>query len=97
MTSSAFDLDSRLEPSIFLKAYDLLLNLIDVDAFSDASSGTGLALLVGQEWKAWRLLPGWQSDGRDIAWAESIALELLANAVVTEHGQGRSYRLDTPC
>jgi hypothetical protein len=67
--------------------------IIDVDAFSDASSGTGLAFLVGRKWKAWRLLPGWTSDGRDIAWAESIALELMAHAVVAEHGQNTSYRL----
>jgi hypothetical protein len=65
----------------------------DVDAFSDASSGTGVAFLVGQKWKAWRLLPGWQSDGRDIAWAESIALELMAHRVVAEQGQAKSYRL----
>ena len=67
--------------------------VVEVNAFSDASSGTGLAFLVGQKWKAWRLLPGWQSDGRDIAWAESIALELMAHAVVAEHGRDQTYRL----
>jgi hypothetical protein len=67
--------------------------VLDVQAFSDASSGTGIAFLVGKKWKAWRLLPGWQSDGRDIAWAEAIALELMVHAVVAEHGQNKSYRL----
>lgn len=67
--------------------------VIDVNAFSDASSGTGIAFLVGQKWKAWRLLPGWQSDGRDIAWAESIALELMAHGVVAEQGQAKAFRL----
>jgi hypothetical protein len=67
--------------------------IIEVNAFSDASSGTGIAFLVGDKWKAWRLLPGWKSDGRDIAWAESIALELMAHAVGAEHGQAKSYRL----
>ena len=67
--------------------------VLDVQAFSDASSGTGIAFLVGKKWKAWRLLPGWQSDRRDIAWAESIALELMVHAVVAEHGQNKSYRL----
>jgi hypothetical protein len=65
----------------------------DANAFSDASSGTGIAFLVGQKWKAWRLLPEWQSDQRDIAWAESIALELMARAVVEEHGHHNTYRL----
>jgi hypothetical protein len=67
--------------------------VIDVNAFSDASSGIGLAFLVGHKWKAWRLLPKWNSDSRDIVWAESIALELMAQAVVAEHGQNTSYRL----
>jgi hypothetical protein len=67
--------------------------ITDVDAFSDASSGVGIAFLVGHKWKAWRLLPNWQSDGRDIAWAESIALELMARAVVAEQGPTKSYRL----
>ena len=67
--------------------------LVDLSAFSDASSGVGLAFLVGKKWKAWHLLPGWQSDGRDIAWAESITLELMAQAVVVEHGQHNLYKL----
>ena len=67
--------------------------IADVKAFSDASSGVGVAFLVGQKWKAWRLLPGWQTDGRDIAWAESIALELMAHAVIEEHGQDKEYRI----
>ncbi len=59
----------------------------DIDTFSDASSGAGTASLVGQKWKAWRLLPRWQTDDQD------IALELIAHAVVAEHGRGRAYRL----
>jgi hypothetical protein len=76
-----------------LRAIPAPSQVTDVDAFSDASSGTGIAFLVGQKWKAWRLLPGWQSDGRDIAWAEAIALELMAHAVLAEHGPTKTYRL----
>ena len=67
--------------------------VLDVNAFSDASSGTGIAFLVGPKWKAWRLLPGWQSNGCDIVWAESIAFELMAHAVTTEIGQSKCCRL----
>jgi len=65
----------------------------DSSAFSDASSGTGIAFLVGSKWKAWRLLPGWQPDGRDIAWAKAVALELMARAVMAEHGSAKAHKL----
>jgi hypothetical protein len=47
-------------------------------AYSDASSGVGLAVWIDGKWRAWYLLPNWQRDGRDIAWAEAVAFELLA-------------------
>ena len=37
--------------------------LIDLQAYSDASSGVGIAITIGNKWRAWRLLPGWSSDG----------------------------------
>jgi len=33
-------------------------------------------VVIGNQWAAWKLIPGWDSAGRDIGWAESIALEL---------------------
>jgi len=35
-----------------------------------------MGVVLGQQWAAWKLKPGWKSDGWDISWAESIALEL---------------------
>ena len=51
----------------------------DPQAFSDASSGIGIAIVIGKFWRAWRLIPGWQtSHGKqDIGWAEAIGFELL--------------------
>jgi hypothetical protein len=55
------------------------VKLKDVGAFSDASSGVGIAIIVRGQWRAWRLIPGWETlDGkRDIAWAEAIGFECL--------------------
>lgn len=55
------------------------LNLSDVRAFSDASSGVGIAIIIFGRWRAWRLIPGWQTlNGQcDIGWAESIGFKLL--------------------
>jgi len=33
----------------------------------------------------WKLVPGWKFNGRDIGWAESIALE-LAVLMLVDHG-----------
>lgn len=60
------------------------LDLHDIQAFSDASSGFGIAITIGDRWRAWRLIPGWQSlDGkRDIGWAEALGFELLIRSIV---------------
>lgn len=49
---------------------------LDIPIYTDASSSFGLGVIIGAEWSAWRLLQGWKSDGRDIGWAEVIAVEL---------------------
>jgi len=59
-------------------------DLIESRAYSDASSGFGIAIVIGDRWRAWKLLPGWKSEGRDIGWAESIGFELLVKAVTAE-------------
>ena len=57
---------------------------IDHRAFSDASSGMGVGIVIGQRWRAWKLVPGWQTirgANRDIGWAEAIGFELLVRAL----------------
>lgn len=59
--------------------------IIDVGGFSDASSSTGLGIILGGKWRAWRLLPGWNNEGRDIGWAEAVTMELLVRAILQSH------------
>jgi len=56
------------------------------NAFSDASSGVGLGIVVGEYWRAWTLTRDWQSQGRDIGWAEAVAFELLARTLMVLYG-----------
>ena len=56
--------------------------LIDLRAYSDASSSFGIAITVGEHWRAWRLVPGWTSEGRDIGWAEAIGFEFLVKHIM---------------
>lgn len=65
--------------------------VIDVGAFSDASSGVG----IGNQWRAWRLIPGWKADGRDIGWAEAVGFELLAHTLcaISQPPAGQYFRV----
>ena len=58
-------------------------DLHDLRAFSDASSGVGIAITIRNRWRAWRLIPGWNTlDGeRDIGWAEAVGFELLVRSI----------------
>ncbi len=67
--------------------------LTNVHAYSDASSGVGLGITIGNSWRAWRLLPGWQSEGRTIAWAEAVAFELLARCLLKDATPGTHFRI----
>lgn len=69
--------------------------LVDLAAFSDASSGIGIAITVGDRWRAWRLIPGWRTLGgeRDIGWAEAVGFQLLVLSVTGALGVDEHYRL----
>ena len=49
----------------------------EIHAFSDASSGVGIGLVIHNAWNAFTLKQGWKDNGREIAWAEAVGLELL--------------------
>ncbi|CDO73728.1 hypothetical protein BN946_scf185015.g56 [Trametes cinnabarina] len=54
-------------------------SLTDLDVWVDASSAWGIGLITGATWDAWKwAVPyeTWHSDGRDIGWAEMVAIEL---------------------
>jgi hypothetical protein len=47
-----------------------------VEFWVDASSSWGIGIVLGDEWDTWRLQPGWNKNGRNIGWAEMVAIEL---------------------
>nr|VWP02159.1 Structural maintenance of chromosomes protein [Ganoderma boninense] len=71
------------------------LPIFDAHAFSDASSGVGVAVVVAGRWRAWRVLPGWQSaaEGRDIGWLEAVGFELLVFVLLRIHSHVRSFKV----
>jgi hypothetical protein len=66
--------------------------LHDYSAFSDASSGMGIGIVVGEYWHAWMLIGDWQSQGRDIGWAEAVGFELLAFTLITLYGPDSNFK-----
>jgi hypothetical protein len=56
--------------------------VVDLHAFSDASSGFGIAIVIRGKWRAWKLIEGWNTEGRTIAWAEAIGFYLLVRAIL---------------
>jgi len=65
----------------------------DQNAYSDASSGFGIGIVIQSKWRAWRLVPGWKQDGRDIGWAEAVGLELLASALLHSSNPNEHFRI----
>ena len=45
---------------------------------------------IGDQWRAWRLLPGWKTDGQDIGWAEAVGFLFLITAI-SENAQQNTY------
>src|SRR6266403_2472281 len=66
--------------------------LHDHSAFSDASSGVGLGITVGEYWHAWTLVGDWQSQGHDIGWAKADTFELLARTLTSLFGPNNNFR-----
>jgi len=58
--------------------------ILNFNVFSDASSGFGIGITLGDHWKAWKLCPDWKSDNCNIGWAESIGFELLVLHVISD-------------
>jgi hypothetical protein len=48
----------------------------------DASTSWGIGFWMEGKWIAWRSIPGWKTDGRDIGWLEMVAVELALHAVI---------------
>jgi hypothetical protein len=71
------------------------LTLYNPEAYSDASSGVGIAITIGVKWRAWRLRKGWQTlnGKKDIGWAEAVGFELLIIYLVGMGGSQQHFKV----
>jgi hypothetical protein len=51
--------------------------------YVDASTGWGIGLVIDGKWLAWQFKDDWQMDGREIGWAEMVAVELAIRTLIT--------------
>jgi hypothetical protein len=69
------------EPSLS-RPIPAVCEIRDLHAYSDASSSIGIGIVIGDHWRAWRLLPGWKAQLRDIGWAEAVGFEFLIHTII---------------
>jgi hypothetical protein len=69
--------ETLTEPRTISRLIPGIRPVVDLGAFSDASSEVGIGIIIGEKWRAWRLLPGWKGEGRDIGWAEALGFLFL--------------------
>ena len=55
---------------------------LDLDIWVDASEDFGIGIIIDGCYDAWQTRRGWKSDGRDIGWLETLALEFALRAAV---------------
>ena len=67
--------------------------VIDVQAFSDASSSLGIGVVIRDRWRAWALKPGWNNDKKDITWAEAVGMELLVRTILDQAPCGAKFKI----
>ena len=53
--------------------------------YVDASTSWGIGLVLDDKWLAWEFRNGWRSEGREIGWAEMVAVELAIRTLITGH------------
>jgi hypothetical protein len=70
-----------------------IVPVLKVQAFSDASSSADIAVVIDTQWRAWRLLPGWKCNGRDIGWAEVLRFGFACKYVFSATKCGSHIRV----
>jgi hypothetical protein len=56
---------------------------LDNRDFVDASTAWGIGLILDGRWLAWQFKDGWRCEGREIGWAEMVAVELAVRTLIT--------------
>jgi hypothetical protein len=65
----------------------------EFSVFTDASDN-GIGVVINEEWDMWRLTGKWRDEGRDIGWAEAVAVEFAVRILLRSfNAQGKHLRI----
>jgi len=84
---------ARLTQPTLSRSIPSPIPIINANAYSDTSSETGVGIMINDKWKAWRLLPGWKVDRRDIGWAEAVSFLLLILTLTSSIPKGAHVKV----
>ncbi|QRV84972.1 hypothetical protein RhiJN_12988 [Ceratobasidium sp. AG-Ba] len=67
-----------------------------IPCYMDASTSFGIGIIVEGHVAAWKLAPDWRTPGRDIGWAEMVAVELALTSLTSRgiHSRSVIFRSD---
>jgi hypothetical protein len=60
--------------------------------YMDASTSFGVGITYASEFEMWKFIGAWQSDSRDIAWAEMVAIKLALQLLIVKGIQNKSVK-----
>lgn len=63
---------------------------MDLGLWVDASTSFGIGIVLQKQWCNFQLLEGWKAKGRDIGWAEMVAVELAVLWLIEKHVSNRN-------
>lgn len=63
-----------------------------IDFWVDASTDWGIGVVFNQTWDSWKLRDNWKSHGRNIGWAEFLAIE-IGLLLAIHHGHSNTHFL----
>jgi hypothetical protein len=58
--------------------------LSSLEFWVDASTSWGIGVIFDGIWESWQLKPDWKKNGRDIGWAEFVAIELGLTLAISQ-------------
>jgi hypothetical protein len=71
-----------------------VVDVVELPAWSDASTSSGVAIVLGSQWRAWKLHPDWDAQrNRGIGWLEAVGFELLVRAILFSSFTSAHFRV----
>jgi len=72
---------NKLTETTACRSLTLPVTPANIDIWVDASTSWGIGILIDGRWDAWKVVEGWEAEGRNIMWLEAIAVEFVIGTI----------------